>query len=111
MGFDFIKPYICINYFHLQGMIKFNAQFQSKLEDVFVENGYKVRYEKGNFKSGFCIIEDRKLIVLNKFAVLEARINSMVEIMRQLSNQDLLQGEKFEQIKPLLAQQQTLQVA
>jgi hypothetical protein len=49
--------------------------------------------------------------VLNKFAVLEARINSMVEIMRQLSNQDLLQGEKFEQIKPLLAQQQTLQVA
>lgn len=111
IGYHINKPYFCINHFYLKGMIKFNAQFQSKLEDVFEENGYKVRYEKGNFKSGFCIIEDRKLIVLNKFAVLEARINSMVEIMRQLSNQELLQGEKFEQIKPLLAQQQTLQVA
>jgi hypothetical protein len=92
-------------------MLKLNAQLQSKLEDVFEENGYKVRYEKGNFKSGFCIIEDRKLIVLNKFAVLESRVGSMVEIMRQLGAQGLLSGDKYEQIKPILAQQQSLQVA
>ncbi|MFZ9942302.1 MAG: hypothetical protein ACO3O0_01715 [Bacteroidia bacterium] len=92
-------------------MLKLNAQLQSKLEDVFEENGYKVRYEKGNFKSGFCIIEDRKLIVLNKFAVLESRVGSMVEIMRQLGTQGLLTGDKYEQLKPILAQQQSLQVA
>ncbi|MFN5325140.1 MAG: hypothetical protein ACK5C5_09500 [Bacteroidota bacterium] len=92
-------------------MLKYNAQLQTKLEDVFEENGYKVRYEKGNFKSGFCIIEDRKLVVLNKFTVLESRVSSMMEIIRQLGSQGLLSGEKYEQIKPLLAQQQSLEVA
>jgi hypothetical protein len=92
-------------------MVKYNAQFQSKLEDVLEDNGYKVRYEKGNFKSGFCVIEDRKLVMLNKFTVLESRITSMMEIIRQLGTQGLLVGEKYEQIKPLLAQQQSLEVA
>jgi hypothetical protein len=92
-------------------MVKYNAQLQSKLEDVLEDNGYKVRYEKGNFKSGFCVIEDRKLVMLNKFTVLESRITSMMEIIRQLGAQGLLEGDKYEQIKPLLAQQQTLEVA
>ncbi|MFM7079401.1 MAG: hypothetical protein ACKOYC_06385 [Bacteroidota bacterium] len=92
-------------------MVKYNAQFQSKLEDVLEDNGYKVRYEKGNFKSGFCVIEDRKLVMLNKFTVLESRITSMMEIIRQLGTQGLLVGEKYDQIKPLLAQQQSLEVA
>lgn len=92
-------------------MIKYNAQLQTKLEGVLEENGYKVRYEKGNFKSGFCVIEDRKLVVLNKFSVLESRLTSMIEIIRQLGAQGLLNGEKYEQIKPLLAQQQSLEVA
>ncbi|MEY3342379.1 MAG: hypothetical protein RL090_63 [Bacteroidota bacterium] len=92
-------------------MVKYNAQLQSKLEDVLEDNGYKVRYEKGNFKSGFCVIEDRKLVMLNKFTVLESRITSMMEIIRQLGAQGLLEGDKYEQIKPLLAQQQSLEVA
>jgi hypothetical protein len=92
-------------------MVKYNAQLQSKLEDVLEDNGYKVRYEKGNFKSGFCVIEDRKLVMLNKFTVLESRITSMMEIIRQLGSQGLLEGDKYEQIKPLLAQQQSLEVA
>ena len=92
-------------------MTKFNAQLQAKLEDVFEENGYKVRYEKGNFKSGFCVIEERKLVVLNKFTVLESRVSSMLDILRLLGSQGLLTGDKYEQIKPLLVKQQSLEVA
>ena len=91
-------------------MIKYNPAFQKKLEDIFEENGYKVRFEKGNFKSGFCIIEDKKVVVLNKFAVIESRINSMIEILRILSLNGQVEGEKLEQIRPYFAKQQSLEV-
>ncbi len=46
--------------------------------------GYIIRYERGNFQSGFCILEDRKVVVLNKFLQLEGRINTMIDLIPQL---------------------------
>ena len=45
---------------------------------------YIVRYERGTFQSGFCILEDRKVVVLNKFLQLEGRINTLIELIPQL---------------------------
>ena len=77
-----------------------------KIEEVFEENGYQVRYEKGNFKSGYCIIEDRKMVVINKFAAIESRINTLVEIIRMLDASQALTGEKIEQIRKSIAKEQ-----
>jgi hypothetical protein len=90
-------------------MIKYTPALLKKLEEVFGENGYKVRYEKGNFKSGYCIIEDRKMIVVNKFAPMESRINTLLEIARMLTANDLLQGEKAQQIEKMLLRQSNLE--
>lgn len=49
------------------------------------ESGYIVRYERGTFQSGYCILEQRKVVVLNKFMQLEGRINTMLELIPQLS--------------------------
>jgi len=57
-----------------------------KLESVFDELDYTVRYEKGNFQSGYCLVENRRIAVVNKFFDTEARINCLLEI---LSNADL----------------------
>ena len=55
------------------------------------EAGYVIRYERGNFQSGYCILEERKVIVLNKFLSLEGRINTVMELIPQLQiNYDLL---------------------
>ena len=48
------------------------------------ESGYIVRYERGSFQSGFCILEDRKVVVLNKFLQLEGRINTLIDLVPQL---------------------------
>lgn len=56
-----------------------------KLESVFDELDYTVRYEKGNFQSGYCLVENRRIAVVNKFFDTEARINCLLEI---LSNAD-----------------------
>lgn len=78
-------------------MIKYTPQLLKQLEEVFAEIGYKVRYEKGNFKSGYCILENQKVVLLNKFTVIESRITTLMEILRYLSSQEELTGEKFTQ--------------
>lgn len=66
-------------------MAKFTPAYLKKLEDVLKEGGYEVRYEKGNFKSGYCLLELKKVVVVNKFSTLESRIQSLLEIINQLS--------------------------
>lgn len=71
--------------------MKYNATALSKLEKVLEEAGYVTRYERGNFQSGYCILEERKVIVLNKFLSVEGRINTVMELIPQLQvNYDLL---------------------
>lgn len=43
--------------------------------------GYKVRYEKGTFKSGYCLLQEQKVVVVNKFHPLETRINALLDIL------------------------------
>lgn len=62
-------------------MFKYTKHFLKKTEDLFAEIEYVIRYERGSFKSGYCIVEDRKIAVINKFFDTEARINTLIEIL------------------------------
>ena len=64
--------------------MKYTQTTQDKIETVIEEAGYIVRYERGSFQSGFCILEERKVVVLNKFLPLEGRINTMIDLLPQL---------------------------
>jgi hypothetical protein len=44
-----------------------------------------IRYERGNFQSGYCILEEKKVLVLNKFLPLEGRINTLIDILPQIT--------------------------
>jgi len=87
-------------------MIKYTPQILKKIEEIFEENAYTIRYEKGNFKSGYCIIEDRKMVIVNRFASPESRFITLLEILKIISKTVELQGEKFIQVKKLLDKQQ-----
>lgn len=56
-----------------------------KLGNILAESGYVVRFEKGTFQSGWCLLEARKVVVLNKFLNMEGRINTLLEIIPQLN--------------------------
>lgn len=45
---------------------------------------YTVRYEKGNFNSGYCIVENKKIAVINKFFDVEGRMNCLLDILQNL---------------------------
>ncbi|MGF1638000.1 MAG: hypothetical protein ACFCUU_13065 [Cyclobacteriaceae bacterium] len=64
--------------------IKYTKHFLNKLEDLFSETNYHLRYEKGQFKSGYCILNESKVAVVNKFYSLEGKINCLIEILREI---------------------------
>ena len=64
--------------------MKYTQHTLDKIEKVAEESGYVIRYERGNFQSGYCILQEKKVVVLNKFLQTEGRINTLVDLMPQL---------------------------
>jgi len=64
--------------------MKYNQTTLNKLEGVLDDANYVLRYERGSFQSGYCILEDKKVVVLNKFFNIEGRINTLIDIIPQL---------------------------
>ena len=68
--------------------IKLTKQFQNKLESILISQDYKVRFEKGNFKSGYCIINKNKIVIINKYFTIEGKINSLIKIINKINIQE-----------------------
>jgi hypothetical protein len=64
--------------------MKYTQHTLDKFEAVTEEAGYVLRYERGTFQSGYCILEERKVVVLNKFLQTEGRINTLIDLIPQL---------------------------
>jgi hypothetical protein len=64
--------------------MKYNQTTLNKIEDILEEAGYVVRYERGSFQSGYCILEEKKVVVLNKFLNTEGRINTLIDLLPSL---------------------------
>jgi hypothetical protein len=71
--------------------MKYTQSTLDKLEAIPEQVGYVLRYERGNFQSGYCILEEKKVVVLNKFLQIEGRINTLLDLIPQLDiNTELL---------------------
>lgn len=65
--------------------MKFTQNTLDKVERVIEEGGYIIRYERGTFQSGYCILQEKKVVVLNKFLQTEGRINTLIDLMPLLN--------------------------
>ncbi|NGF57123.1 hypothetical protein G5B00_11420, partial [Parapedobacter sp. SGR-10] len=75
-------------------MISITQYNLDKIEDLFETIGYKVRYEKGNFKTGACVLQNTKVVVVNKFSNLEVKINSLIQLLREFELDKAVLEEK-----------------
>jgi hypothetical protein len=64
--------------------MRYNNTTLNRLEKIMEESGYVVRYERGSFQSGYCILEEKKVVVLNKFLNTEGRINTLIDLIPKL---------------------------
>jgi hypothetical protein len=87
-------------------MIKYTNQFLVKLEDLIAESDYFLRYEKGNFKSGYCLLRDQKIMIVNKFFTTEGKINILLEILRTIKLDTSRFGEKNLKLYEELSQEE-----
>lgn len=83
-----------------------------KLEAVLEELGYEVIYEKGNFKSGYCLVENKNVAVINKFFDVEARINCLIDILDTIEYElDILTPESKAFLKKAFYKEPTLPIS
>ncbi len=69
-----------------------------KMEALFEELDYTIRYEKGNFQSGYCLVENRRIAVVNRFFDTEARVNCLLDILSGLEYDPASLSEKSREL-------------
>jgi hypothetical protein len=67
--------------------LRFTPSTLEKIEKIIAEAGYILRYERGTFQSGYCILESKRVVVLNKFLQIEGRINTLIDLLLVLDIQ------------------------
>jgi len=86
--------------------MKYTQATLGNLEKILNESGYIIRFERGSFQSGYCILEEKKILVLNKFLPVEGRINTLIDIIGQLRlNQEELSPESRKLLENLMKPQ------
>jgi len=65
-------------------LIKYTKNFLNKLEEIISESDYMLRYEKGNFRPGYCLLRDKKVAIVNKYYPLEGKINALLELVNDI---------------------------
>jgi acyl carrier protein phosphodiesterase len=84
--------------------MKYTPAILDRIERIAEEAGYVIRYERGNFQSGYCILQAKKVIVLNKFFQTEGKINTLIDLMPELDiNYDALTHESQKMYDEVMA--------
>jgi hypothetical protein len=56
-----------------------NEQILSELEHLAAKCGISIRYEKGDFDGGFCVLKAERLIVINRRLALARRTSVLAQ--------------------------------
>jgi len=64
--------------------MKTSQAYLDKLQQILSDSEYTIRYERGTFQSGWCLLEQKRIVVLNKFLDTEGRINTLLDLIPQV---------------------------
>jgi hypothetical protein len=64
--------------------VKYSKQYLHKLEDLMTETSFILRYEKGTFNSGYCILNSKKVAIINRYFTHEGKINCLIDIIKSI---------------------------
>lgn len=55
-----------------------------ELKAIADQLGASIRFEKGDFKGGYCIVHDKKVIVINKMTNLQKKVMILSTALKEL---------------------------
>jgi regulator of RNase E activity RraB len=79
-------------------MIKYTQSFLDKIQSLLENHSYQIRHEKGNFKTGHCLKGESKIILINKLAPIEGKINFLCDVLRTVELDESLLDEESRQL-------------
>ncbi len=76
-------------------------EFEAILQDlksIASEMGARVRFERGDFKGGYCLLQESKVIVINKLSSLQKKIAILASALKQLGAEDIYIPPKIREV-------------
>ncbi len=70
----------------------------NELKEAFEKLNYKVVLDKGNFNTGYCLLEHEKIIVVNKNKPFENRIKILSSILSKIDTDDIYLKPKIREL-------------
>lgn len=69
-----------------------------ELEKFVKSLGITLRYERGDFEGGYCVLKEQKMIVINKFANTQKRISLLSQSIVEIGIDENLMDENIKNI-------------
>jgi hypothetical protein len=69
-----------------------------ELKSLANDLGATVRFEKGDFKGGYCIIKDSKVIVVNKLANFQRKVMILSAALKELGIEQIYLNPRIREI-------------
>ena len=69
-----------------------------ELKALAVQLGAEVRFEKGNFKGGYCILKESKVIVINKMANLQRKAMILSMALKELGIDEVFMTPRLREL-------------
>jgi len=60
-----------------------------ELEDLAARSGISIRYEKGDFEGGFCVLKAERMIVINKRLIPARRASVLAQGMAEVGIEEM----------------------
>ncbi len=76
-------------------------EFEDTLQDLkalAAQLGASVRFEKGDFKGGYCILKESKVIVINKMTNLQRKVMILSAALKELGVDKIYLTPKIREI-------------
>ena len=69
-----------------------------ELKSIAVQMDVNVRFEKGDFKGGYCLLKDSKIIVFNKMANLQRKVMTLSAALKELGVEEIYLPPRLREI-------------
>ena len=70
----------------------------NELRELLEKLGYKLVIDTGSFNTGYCLVEDEKMIVINKNKPYENRIKILSEILSKIDTDNIYIKPKIREL-------------
>ena len=84
-------------------------EFEEIIQDLkalAAQLGAEVRFEKGDFKGGYCLLKENKVIVINKMANLQRKVMILTMALKELGIDEIYLTPRIREIIDEMAEMQ-----